>query len=81
MIAREADMADIVLVLAIEEVVIDLGVGERADRKGRHELARRAGHHRRHRRAALLEAADQVERLVGRDTAPDDQEDALGRKR
>ena len=38
---------------------------------------RRAGHHAAHRVAALAQAADQVEALVGGDAAADDQQDAF----
>ncbi len=70
-------MADVLFVVAVEQLAVDLLAGQRADRERRDELARRARHHRRHRRAALAQAADEVERLVGRDAAADDEEDAL----
>src|SRR5215813_6326986 len=50
--------------------------GERAGRERRDKLARRGGEDRPHREAALLETANEIERLVGRDPAADDQENA-----
>ena len=51
--------------------------GERGGRERRHELLRALGQDAAHRGAALAQAADEVERLVGRDAAADDEEDAL----
>ena len=76
-LAREPDVTDIVLVLAVEELGEHLPAGDRADRERRHEFLRRPGHHRAHRRAALAQPPDQVERLVGGDAAGDDEEDAF----
>jgi len=76
-VAGEADVSDILLVLAIEDVGEDVVGRQRADRKRRHELPRGFSHHRTHGRAALLEPADQVERLIGRDAAGDDEQNAL----
>ena len=44
-LARQADMADIVLVLPVEKLGEDVIGGKRADRKRRHELARSRRHH------------------------------------
>ena len=71
------DMADILLVLAVEQLGEDMVGGQRADRQRRDEMLRGRGHHGAHRSAALAQPADQVERLVGGDAAADDQEDAL----
>ena len=76
-LARQADVADVVLVLAVEEVGEDMVGRQRADRQRRDEFLRGGGHDAAHGGAALAQAADQVERLVGRDAAADDQEDAL----
>ena len=73
-------MADIVLVLAVEEIGEDLGGRQGADGERGNEFGGRSGHHRRHRGAALAQAADQVERLVGRDAAADDQQHPFARK-
>ena len=54
---------------------------ERAGRQRRDEFLRRLGHHDAHRGAALLQAPDQVERLVGGDAAADDEQDALAGSR
>ena len=79
-LARQADMADIMLVLPVEQLGEDMVGGQRADRKRRDELLRRRRHDAAHRSAALAQAADQVERLVGRDAAADDEENALAGK-
>src|SRR5271170_1235974 len=39
-------------------------------------MLRRGGHDRAHRRTALAQSADQIEALIGRDPARDDQQDA-----
>ena len=70
-------MADIMLVLTVEKLGEDMVGGERADRKRRDELTRGRRHDAAHRSAALAQPADQVERLVGRDAAADDEQDAL----
>ena len=79
-LAGQPDMADILLVLAVEQIGEDMVGGQRADRQRRDELLRRLGHHGAHRGAALAQPADQVERLVGGDAAADDQQDALAGK-
>ena len=79
-LARQADMADIVLVLAVEQVGEDMVGRQRADRQRRDEFLRGGRHDTAHGGAALAQAADQVERLVGRDAAADDQQDALARQ-
>ena len=77
-LARQADMADVLLVRSVEEFAEDATAGERADRKRRHELLRSFGHHGTHAIAPLLQAADQVERLVGGNAAADDEQDGSG---
>ena len=77
-VARQADVADVGLVLAIEQVgVRPLSRERRCGERG-HELLRALRENAAHRSAALAQAADQVERLVGRDAAADDEQDALG---
>ena len=49
-------------------------------RERRDELLRGARHYRAHLRAALLQAANQVEALVGSDAAADDEQDAFVRE-
>ena len=53
---------------------------QRLGRQRRDELLGRGGHRDAHRRAAFAQAANQVERLVGRDAAADDQQDAGARE-
>ena len=74
-------MADILLVLAGEEVGIDMAGGERANGERRYELLCSCRHDRPHLRAALAQAADEVEALVGGDAARDDEKDAFSCKR
>ena len=76
-VAGELDMADIGLVLAVEEIRMRALAGKRGSRKRRDELLRAGGEHAAHRGAALAQAADEVEGLVGRDAAADDEEDAF----
>ena len=68
-LARQPDMTDIVLVLAVEQLGEHLAAGQRADRERRDEFLRRRGHDCAHARAALAEPPDQVERLVRGDAA------------
>jgi hypothetical protein len=75
--ARQADMADLVFGGQIEEIGIDAVLGQRADRKRRHELLGGLGHDRADLGAALAQAPDQIERLVGGDAAADNQKDPL----
>ena len=76
-LARQPDVADLALVVEIEQVDEDAIAGQRRDRQRRHELRRRPGHHAPHLVAALAQAADQIEALVGGDATADDQQDAL----
>ena len=73
-LARQADVADLALVVEIEQLGEDAIVAERADRERRDELLRRPGHHHAHGDAALAQPPDQVEALVGGDAAADDQQ-------
>ena len=76
-LARQADVADIVLVLPVEKLGEDVVGRQRADRQRRDECLRGLGHDAANRRAPLAQPPDQVERLVGRDAAADDEQDAL----
>ncbi len=75
-LAREADVADLALVVEVEQLGEDALVGQRAHRQRRDELLRRPGHDRAHADARLAQAADQLQALVGGDAAADDQHDA-----
>ncbi len=61
----------------VEEIHISALARDGARRQRRDEFLRRPGHHHAHRGAALLEPPDQVERLIGRDPAADNEEDTL----
>lgn len=50
---------------------------QRTDGKRRDEFPRALGHDRAHARAALAQPADQIQALIGRDAARDDEEDAF----
>ena len=76
-VAGEPDMADVELGARIEQVDIGVLARDGARRQRRDEFLRGLRHHDAHRGAALPEAPDQVERLVGRDPAADDEQDAL----
>ena len=78
-LAREADVADLVLVVEVEEILEDALAGDGGDRERRHEMMRRAAHRGAHRGARLLQAADQLQHLVGGDAAADDDQNAAGR--
>src|SRR4051812_40388091 len=71
-------MPDIVLVLAVEELGEDLVAGDRTDGERRYEGFRPGSQDCPHTGAAFAQSPDQVERLVERDPAGDDEEDALG---
>ncbi len=78
-VARKPDVADIELARRIEQIRERALARDRAHRHRRDELLRGLGHHDAHRDAALAQPADQVERLVGRDPAGDDEQDAACR--
>ena len=75
-VARQADMADIEFALRIEQVGVGAFTGERASRKRRNEMLRGGGENAAHANAAILQAADQIERFVGGNAATDDEQDA-----
>ena len=75
-IAREPNMADVEFALRIEQVGIGAFAGQRAGGKRRDEVLRGGGEDATHLRAAILQAADQIERFIGGDAAADDEQDA-----
>ncbi len=76
-VARQPDVADILLVLSRKQVGEHVVSGERPDGKRCHELLRARCHHRPDRGAALAKASDQLEAFIGRDAAGDNEEDAF----
>ena len=76
-LAREADVADVELAVRIEQVGEDALAGQRAGRERRDEFPRRLRHRDAHAQAALAQPPDQVERLVRRDAAADDEQNLL----
>ena len=69
-------MADLDLVLELPQRAVDLAFGQRAEAHRGDEMLAALGQHRRHLVPGLLEQAHQLERLVRRDPAADDQEHA-----
>ena len=80
-IARHADMADVKLALRIEQIGMGTLPRQRARRKRRNEMLRGGGENDAHLRAAVLQAANEIERFVGRNTAADDEKNAPLRPR
>jgi len=76
-IARQPDMPDILLILPGKEIGEDMVCRKRTDGKRGHELLRTLRHDRTHGSAAFPQAADEIEALVGRDAACDDEKDAF----
>ena len=74
---RKADVADLALVVEVEEVGEHAIVGQRADRKRRHEILGRSRQHGAHRDIALAEPPDEVEALVGGNAAADNEKNSL----
>ena len=77
-IARQPDMADIEFALCIEQIRVDAFPGQRAGGQRGHEMLRGLREHAAHAQAAILQTADEIERLIGRDAAADDEKDAPG---
>ncbi len=75
-IAREPDVADVEFALRIEQIGIGAFAGQRADGQRRDEVLRGRRENAAHVRAAVLQAADQIERFIGGDAAADDEQDA-----
>jgi len=73
--ARQLDMAHLGLVGEREQVVVDPAAREARHRQRCDEALGGFRHHGPDLGAALAQPADQVERLIGRDAAPDDQQD------
>ena len=74
-------MADVEFALRIEQVGIGAFAGKRGDGKRRDEVLRGRSEDTARLRAAVLQPADQIERLIGGNAAADDQKDTwdLGR--
>ena len=78
-LAREADMADLALVVEVEQLGEHAVACQRADGERRNEFLRGLGHHGTHGDTALAQAADQIQALVGGNATADDEDDALKR--
>ena len=76
-LARETDVADLGLVLEIEEVGKNPLLGEHGERERGDERSAAVCEDRAHRGAPFLQAAHEIEALIGGDAAADDQEDAF----
>ena len=76
-VARQPDVADLALVVEVEQVGEHALVGERADRERRHEFLRRLREHGAHAHIPLAQAPDEVETFIGGDAAADDEENPL----
>jgi hypothetical protein len=79
-LSRQPDMADVVLVSAVEKLGEHAVGRKRTDRKRCHELLCGRGHHAAHLGAALAQATNQIEALIGSNAAADDQQDAFAGK-
>ncbi len=80
-VAGKPDVADVKLAALVEQLDINVPARQRAGRQRRDELVGGVGHHHAHVGTALTQPADQVERLVCRDPAADDEEGALAVQR
>ena len=78
--ACEADVAYLVLLIEVEEVLERLLAGDGGDREWCDEMVRRPTHRDAHRRARLPQPADQLQHLVGGDAAADDDQDFAARQ-
>jgi hypothetical protein len=79
--AGQADVADLALVVEIEQFGEHAVVGERADRQRRDELMRGLRHDRTNGNAVLAQPPDQIEALVGCNAAADDEQHPMGWRR
>ena len=76
-LARETDMADLGLILEVEELGEGPLLGEHRERKRRDERGAAARQDGAHRAPRSFKPAHEIEALIGGDAAADDQEDAL----
>ncbi len=76
-LARKTDMPDLGFVLQIEQIGEGFFLGEHGERKRRDEFGAGACQDGAHGSAPLLQAAHELEALIGGDAAADDQQDAL----
>ncbi len=77
-IPRQPDVSDLAFIVEIEQVGEHPLVGQRPRRQRRHELLRRPRENHPDGCAALAQPADQIETLISRDAAADDEENAPG---
>ena len=75
-LARQLDVAHLGLVGQAEQIVANGLAAQRRGRQRRDEMLGRRRHHDAYVAAALAQPADEFERLVGRDAAADDQQNA-----
>ena len=75
--AREPNVADVEFTARVEQIGEHALADDGAGRQRRDEMLGRFGENAAHGDAALLQAPDEVERLVGGDAAADDQQHAL----
>ena len=80
-VARQPNMADVEFALRIEQIGVGALAAQRAGRQRRDEMLRGRGEDAAHVRAAVLQPADEIERLIGGDAAADDEQDARLRRR
>ena len=76
-LARQFDMAHLDFVGEREQVLMDLVAAEARERERRHELLSGARQDAANGRLRLRKVRNELERLVGRNSAPDDQETRL----
>ena len=76
-IARELDVAHLAFVGQREHVAVDAIFGQSLQRQRRDEFGAGLGQHAAHRSTAFAQAADELERLEGRDAPRDDQQNPL----
>ena len=77
MIPRQSDVADIVFGLPVEQASEDFLGGKRTHGKRSDELLSACGHDRDNTCTTFLEPPDEIKRLVGGNSAADDQHDLL----
>src|SRR5204863_3126607 len=72
--AAQLDVANLDLVLELPQRAVNLAFGERSEAHRRDEMLASPGQHGSDRMPCLLQQPDQLERLVCRDPAADDEE-------